>query len=372
MTIHCSFKIVKVDVIVTGSLGYDYIMDFPGRFADRIMPDKIHKLSLGFLVKTLNRSFGGTAGNIAFTLKLLGIEPYILSAAGNDFNAYAKHLDKYKLSREFIKIYKDIVTGSYFGITDQEDNQIGAFYEGAIKYNGRSSIEQIYSSSEPQASQEVSLYKDSSRLRSNNIIINFVLISPHQPQAMVKHVKECQKLKLPYLYDPAFQIDHFSKRELLNGIRGAQILIGNDYEIALIEKKLGVTHAELLKLTPIVVTTLGSKGSVIEHNPTLTLSLSRGRNNSFLPLKLRRGEEGLLKIKPARPKNTSDPTGAGDAYRAGFVAGYLRGFDLRTCGQMGSVAAVYTVEQYGTQTHHFTKKEYTARYEENFGWRLIL
>ena len=145
------------------------------------------------------------------------------------------------------------------------------------------------------------------------------------------------------MYDPAFQIGNFTPEELIEGISNAQILIGNDYEIALIEDKLKISHEELIVMVPILITTLGSKGSIIE-----------ARNDA-------------MHIKPAKPKNTSDPTGAGDAFRAGFVAGYLKGFDLLVCGQMGSVAAVYTVEKYGTQTHEFTKKEFTKRYEENFG-----
>lgn len=312
-----------MNVIVTGSLGYDYIMDFPGRFADRIMPDKIHKLSLSFLVDKLNKNFGGTAGNIGYTLKLLGTEPHILAPAGNDFLPYKKFLTKNKISSEFIREYEDVVTGSYFVITDQDDNQIGSFYEGALKHNHKLS------------------------LRGVAAPITFVIISPTTPSAMKRFVKECRQLKYPYLYDPAFQIDNFSADELRDGITGAQILIGNDYEIALIEKKLQITHEKLITMVPIVVTTLGSKGSTIESGKKIT-------------------------IKAAKAQNTSDPTGAGDAYRAGFVAGYLRGFDLTTCGQMGSVAAAYTVEQYGTQTHHFTQKAFVSRYKKSFGSVLVL
>lgn len=316
---------MKKNVIVTGTLGYDYIMDFPGKFADRIMPDAIHKISLSFLVDTLSKQFGGTAGNIAYTLKLLGIEQYIVSTAGNDFTPYKTFLKKHKIPTKYIKEYEDIGTGSYFVVTDQEDNQIGSFYTGATRY-----------------AKQLTL-KGFSLPCKENPSINFIVVAPTEPSAMKKYVKECQELHLPYLYDPAFQIASFTAEELKEGITGATIFIGNDYEMALVEEKLGISHEELRVMVPIVITTLGSKGSIIET-----------RRES-------------IHIKPAKPKNTTDPTGAGDAFRAGFVAGYLRGFDLVTCGQMGSVAAVYTVETYGTQTHSFSRQEFVKRYKENFG-----
>lgn len=315
---------MKKNVIVTGTLGYDYIMDFPGKFADRIMQDAIHKISLSFLVDTLNKQFGGTAGNIAYTLKLLGVEPYIISAAGNDFSPYKTFLKKHRISTKNIKEYKDIATGSYFVVTDQEDNQIGSFYAGATRYAKDLLL--------GDAIQDLVLQGSP-----------FIILAPTEPQAMKKYVRECRELNLPYMYDPAFQIGSFLSEELTEGIEGAKVFIGNDYEISLIEEKLEISHEELRVMVPIVITTLGSKGSVIET-----------RRES-------------IHIKPAKPKNTTDPTGAGDAFRAGFIAGYLRGFDLVTCGQMGSVAAVYTVEAYGTQTHSFSRQEFVKRYKENFG-----
>lgn len=321
-------------VLVTGTLGYDYIMDFSGRFADRIMADKIHKLSLGFLVETLNKQFGGTAGNIAYSLKLLGTAPKILACGGNDFETYLKFFRKQKIDVSGITRHKDVATGAYFVVTDQDDNQIGSFFIGANKYAIDLSI------------------------KKNLKDVQLAVLAPTIPEAMKLYVKECQKLKVPYLYDPAFQIATFTGEELKEGIVGAAILIGNDYEISLIEQKLEITHEELLVMVPILITTLGSKGSIIET----------------------RFES--IHVKPAKVKNTSDPTGAGDAWRAGFIAGYLsfarRGLaklnsdELQICGQMGSVAAAYTVEKYGTQTHTFTKKDFCKRYFENFGEKISL
>lgn len=323
---------MEKNVIVTGTLGFDYIMDFAGRFADRIMPDKIHALSLSFLVDTLSKQFGGTAGNIAYTLKLLGVEPFIMAPVGSDFVPYHEFLRKHKITTTYIAKHKDVSTSAYFVMTDSQDNQIGSFFLGATKYAKDLSIKTITDSGNP---------KDSRNQK-------FIILAPTAPDAMKRYVKECKGLDIPYLYDPAFQIGNFTTSELAEGIDGAQILIGNDYEIALIEQKLEITHEELIVMVPILITTLGSQGSIIETR------------------------RDAIHIKPARPQNTSDPTGAGDAYRAGLIAGLLRGYDLDVCGQMGSVAAVYTIEKYGTQTHEFTKREFIKRYKENFGQSIVL
>lgn len=308
--------------IVTGSLGYDYIMNFSGRFADRIMPDKLHQISLSFLADKLSKNLGGTAGNLAYTLKLLGEDPYIVSTAGNDFADYSKFLAKHGLDCGGIKVVTNEPCGSYHVITDSDDNQIGAFYTGATKYN-----------------------KDLSVVTPNKE--SFVVVGPNDPAAMKKFVAECRDHGLRYLYDPAFQIGNFSAEELRFAIEGAELLIGNDYEIALIEQKLEVTHEELILMGPkAIITTLGAKGAIIETR------------------------HEAVHIKPAKPKNVSDPTGAGDAFRGGFLAGYLKGYDLLVAGQMGAVAAVYTVEKYGTVTHFYTKDEFAKRYLANYNQTL--
>ena len=308
-----------MNVIVTGTLSFDYIMDFSGRFADRIMPEKIHNVSLSFLVDTLHKQFGGTAGNIAYTLRLLGLDPQIISPGGSDFAPYTKHLKKHRVSTKYISIQKNALTSLYFVLTDTEDNQIGSFFLGATKYAKNLTLKKAVQGE------------------------TFAVLSANEPVAMKRYVKECKILHIPYMYDPSFQIANFSPEELRDGIVGAKIVIGNDYEIALMERKLEISHEELVTLAPIVITTLGRRGSIIETR------------------------RDAIHIKPAKPKSEIDPTGAGDAYRAGLVAGYLRGYDLAICGQMGSTAAVYTVELYGTQTHEFSKKEFIARYKQNFG-----
>lgn len=304
-------------VVVTGTLGYDYIMDFPGKFVDRIMPDKLHQISLSFLVNKMTKQMGGTAGNIAYTLKLLGIDPTLISAAGNDFGPYADFLTSHAIDISHIKTASDLATGSYFVVTDQNDNQIGSFYSGATQY-----------------AQDLSVNLDPKP--------DLVVISPTDPVAMKKYADECIANSLPYLFDPAFQIDAFTAEELTNYISHAQIFIGNDYEVALVEKKIGQITC------PMIITTLGEKGSTIKT------------------------ADRLLTIPIATPTQLVDPTGAGDSFRGGFLAGYLRKLDLQTCGQIGALAAAYVVENYGTTTHNYFAREFCQRYFDNFHTQLVL
>jgi len=299
-------------------------MNFPGKFVDHIMPDKIHVLELSFLTDKLNKNFGGTAANISYNLALLGESPSILAPAGKDFASYKKFLTKSGIETKYIKIYKNDLTSNYFAIVDKSDNQIGALYSGAMRKANRLSLKEI---KEP---------------------IDFMIISPTDPKTMVKFTAECQELKIPYMFDPGRQLPRLTKNQLLKGVKGTKILIGNDYEVSLMQKKLGLSRQALLNKVEILITTLAEKGSIIQT-----------KKKSF-------------KIKPAKPKNVSDPVGAGDAYRAGFITGFLRGFSLKTCGQMGSITAVYTVEKYGTSTHRVTKKEFRDRYKYNFNIELKL
>lgn len=309
-------------ITVTGSLAFDHIMDYPGKFADHIMPDKIHQINLSFLVNTLSKQRGGTAGNIAYNLALLKTPVSILSVAGVDFLDYAKFLQKTGVDISQIKTIENNLTSSCFIMTDKSDNQITAFYPGAMDHTHKLSLEKINT--------------------------NFVVISPNNPQAMVKFAAECQKSHTPYMLDPGMQLPALSPEDLQNMIKGATILIGNDYEIALLSDKLQVTRDKLLDQVKILITTLGEKGSTIQT------------------------KDQTLQIAAAKPTVVADPTGAGDAYRGGFLAGFLKGLDLQICGQMGSVASCYTVEKYGTTNHKFEIYEFKERYEENFGEDLKL
>jgi len=311
-------------ILVTGSLAFDFIMNFPGRFSDNILPEKIHTLNLSFSVKTLRRERGGCAANIAYNLALLGEKPAILGVLGRDGRRYKNWLKKRGIDVFLIQIIKSKGTASAFIMTDSVDNQITGFYPGPMVENKKLKIENC------------------------KLKINLVIIAPNEPKAMINFTKECQKLSLPYLFDPGMQLPKLSKKDLEMGIRRAKIIVGNDYEIGLIMSKLKTQNSKLKLKSQIWITTLGARGSMIEY---------QGKK---------------IKVKAAKPKTIADPTGAGDAYRAGFIFGYLHGYDLKTAGQIGSVCAVYTVEKYGTTTHRFTKKEFQTRYQENFSEEMKL
>ncbi|MBI3103581.1 carbohydrate kinase family protein [Candidatus Daviesbacteria bacterium] len=305
-------------ITITGSLAFDYIMDFQGQFSDHIMPDKIHQINLSFLVNALSKQKGGTAGNIAYNLALLNAPVTIIGAAGSDFSEYGKFLQDAGVDISKIKIIDNESTSSAYIMTDLKDNQISAFYPGAMSQNSQLSL---------GASE-------------------FVVISPNDPQAMVKFAREAKEAGINYMIDPGMQLPALDPQDLKNMIDKATILIGNDYEISLLCNKLQVTSDKLLEQVKILITTLGEKGSIIQTG-----------NQTY-------------QIPAAKPNEVLDPTGAGDAYRAGFLAGYLKGLDLKICGQMGSVAACYTIEKYGTTSHKFSLEEFKERYKENFNKEL--
>lgn len=320
-------------ITVTGSLAFDHIMDYQGKFSDHIMPDKIHTLNLSFLVNTLKKQRGGTAGNIAYNLALLKLPVAILATVGHDFWEYGEFLKDSGVDLSQIKIV-DSLTSSAFIMTDLGNNQITAFYAGAM--NDAASLS----------------------IKKNNT--ELVVVSPNDPQAMVKFAKQCQDLHIPYMLDPGMQLPSLDPKDLRDMVNGATILIGNDYEVSLLKEKTGLNEQQLLSQVKILITTLGEKGSIIQSND---LSDSPSRSQ---------GPPGRWSIPAAKPNEVVDPTGAGDAYRAGFLAGYLRGFDLKACGQMGAMAACYTVEKYGTTSHKFSIEEFCQRYRENFGEELPL
>lgn len=307
-------------ITVTGSLAFDHIMDFPGNFSDHIMPDKIHQINLSFLVNTLKKQKGGTAGNIAYNLALLKCPVSIVGAAGSDFAEYSKFLQDAGIDISKIKISNKNLTSSAFIMTDLSDNQITAFYPGAMGENSSLSLTPA----------------------------DLVVISPNDPKAMVKFTKACQDQNIPYILDPGMQLPTLDPNDLKNMINGATILIGNDYEISLLSEKCKVQSDRLLESVKILITTLGEKGSIIQT------------------------KDQTIQVNAAKPKEVIDPTGAGDAYRAGFLAGFLKGFDLKTCGQMGSVASCYATEKYGTTSHKFSIQEFCERYKQNFGEILSL
>ena len=307
-----------MSIFISGSLAYDYIMDFPDSFKNHILPDQIHILNVCFTVDKLEKNFGGTAGNIAYTVKLLGGDPVLVSSLGTDAEEYLMYLEKQGISTKYTHVSHGKLTASAHITTDKDDNQITAFYNGAAG---------------DAATPGVADIKETPQL---------AIIGPTHKDIMMRHAKECFEKNIPIVFDPGQVMTALSPQELMLLIGQAKFLIGNDYEMKLLEEKTGWKGAALFDHVDVLITTLGDHGSVIAK------------------------KDATIEVEPCPPRSADDPTGAGDAYRAGFFTAYVNGHDLKTCGQMGSVAAAYAIEHYGTQNHRFTMEEFTQRYEETY------
>lgn len=314
-----------MEIVLTGSIAFDYLMKFPGYFQDHILPDNLECLSLSFLVESMVRQPGGIAPNIAYTLALMGERPRLLATAGEDFVEYRDALEKSGVDTSGIRLIKGEFTASFFANTDLANAQIASFYPGAMAAAGDLSLNEL-KGKRPE----------------------LVLISPNDPRAMVRYVSECKQLGIPYIYDPSQQIPRLTDDEIKEGLEGALALFVNKYELRMIQKRTGLSPWEIKALTQFSVVTLGEEGSVIYQG------------------------EKELRIPVVTPNEIIDPTGVGDAFRGGFLAGYARGWDLDICGQMGAVAAAFCLEQEGPQGHSFTPTELVARFREHFDDRRIL
>ncbi|QQG52224.1 MAG: carbohydrate kinase family protein [Candidatus Falkowbacteria bacterium] len=317
-------------IAVSGSIAFDKIMDFLGVFSDNLHDknsQQVHKFNLSLVVDNLKTSFGGTAGNIAYNLSLLKVKPIILGVVGFDFSAYRNWFLKNKINIDFVKELKDSPTSTAHIITDKQDNQISAFYpcRPAVGY------------AQKAVAVVTKKYK-----------ITLAIIAPDDKGRMLEYAAAYQKRHIPYIFDPGQMTPTFSAGEIRQAIKGARVLVGNDYEIAQIAKLLKLKISDLSAQVEILIITKGAQGSEVYQC----------------------GHK--IAVKAAKPANTSDPTGAGDAYRAGLIKGLLLGYNLNTCGQLAATTAVYTVEKYGTQTHKFTKSDFIKRYNKNFKDKIIL
>lgn len=311
-------------ILVSGSLVYDHIMNFPDSFKNHILPDQIHILNVCFMVDRLEQSWGGTAGNIAYTMKLLGGKPVLVSALGKDGGEYFKHLSDVGIGTEHIvKNTAQNTAGAYI-TTDADDNQITAFFNGPLA-----------------EAQKVEVAKLPG--------LNLAIISPTQKEVMKKHLKDCFEVGVKTVFDPGQQLTAFDEVELKQMISQSHFVIGNDYEIKLLEERTGWDGKEMLKNCKVLITTLGERGSVIAT-----------------------AEGEVVEAGVCRPQSFDDPTGAGDAFRAGFFVGYELGYNWKTCAQMGSVAASYAIESYGTQAHKFKHEEFCQRYQQSFNEEIKL
>jgi adenosine kinase len=313
-----------MSIVVTGSIAYDYLMFFPGRFREHILPEQLHQVSLSFLVESMRKQRGGCAPNIAYTLALLGERPTVMATVGQDFGEYRAWLDDVGVDTSAIVEIEGEFTSSFFVNTDQDNNQIASFYMGAMGWADRLSFHDLEGA------------------------VELAIISPNAPTAMVKYVRECQALGIDYMYDPSQQIIWLDGDDLVEGARGARILIVNDYEFGMIQNKTGLSTKELLTMAEITIVTRGESGSTIYTR------------------------EQALTIPVVPPEPLAEPTGVGDAYRGGIIKGLLKGLPWETTGRIGSLAATYVLEQVGTQNHHYSLEAFVERYRRTFGDSLRL
>jgi adenosine kinase len=318
-----------VTVAVTGSMAFDYIMSFPGKFADHILPDQIERLSISFLVDSMRRERGGNAGNIAYNLALFEQPVLLMATVGQDAPEYIAGLRERGVDTSGVLQLANEFTASFFVSTDRTNNQIASFYTGAMAKAGQISFH-----------------------NQNYKAIKLAIISPNDPAAMVKYVQECQALGVPYIYDPSQQIPRLDPADMIEGIKGAKVLILNDYEFEMIKKQTGLTDNDIQAMVETIIVTRGEQGSVIYTTEA--------------------GQDGALTLReidipPAPPTRIAEPTGVGDAFRAGLITGIMRGYRWEVSGRLGSIAATYVLEQHGTQRHTFNRQQLANRYRELFG-----
>jgi adenosine kinase len=305
-------------LIVTGSIAFDYLMQFPGKFTDHILSEHLQRVSLSFLVDSMDKRRGGCAPNIAYTLALLGERPYLVATAGQDFKEYDEWLQATGVDTSHVRHVPDKFTASFFCSTDTENNQIASFYIGAMANASELSLRTIH---EP----------------------GLVIISPNDPGAMVQYAEECRAMGVSFIFDPSQQCARLSGDELRDGISGARLVICNDYEFELIRQKTGMDERQLLQQASALVITRGEDGCSVYESPA------------------------RVDVPAMTPHRIVDPTGVGDAFRGGLMKGMAVGKSLKECAQLGTVAATYALEHLGGQSHAYTIKEFTDRYMQYFG-----
>jgi adenosine kinase len=310
-----------MSAVICGSLAFDTIMVFQDQFKNHILPDQMHILNVSFLVPRMRREFGGCAGNIAYNLKLLGGEPLPVAAVGQDFGPYRKHMEHCGIRLDYVREFDDQFTPQCFITTDLDNNQITAFHPGAM------------------SSAQENHVRDIPR-------IDFAIVAPDGRDAMLQHVEEFAARGVPFIFDPGQAMPLFNGDEFRSMIEKSTYVIVNDYESLLLQTRTGWSAAEIAAKVTAYIVTQGPRGSTI-HTTAET-----------------------LQIPPARERKIVDPTGCGDAYRAGLIFGIMRGMDWATIGRLASLMGALKVEHPGTQNQHFTYAEFSAEFLEQFGYAL--
>jgi adenosine kinase len=310
-------------VAVTGSIATDHLMTFPGRFSDSLVADKLDKVSLSFLVDDLDIRRGGVAANIAFGMGCVGLRPLLVGAVGSDFADYRSWLERHNVDTGSVHVSDVRHTARFICTTDSEQNQIASFYPGAMS-----------------EAREIELQPVAERVGG----LDLVVVGPNDPEAMLRHTRECRFRGFRFAADPSQQLARMAGEEISQLIDGAAYLFTNEYEAALIEQKTGWSSAEILDRVDMRVTTLGAKGAMVE---------SRG--------------EPTVYVDCPDEERKADPTGVGDAFRAGFLAGVAWGLPPDRCCQVGSLLATYVIETIGTQEYEVTQNRFLARIAQAYG-----
>jgi adenosine kinase len=303
--------------LICGSLAFDTIMVFPGRFKDHILPDRIHMLNVSFLVPQLRREFGGCAGNIAYNLHLLGDEAYPMATAGRDFGPYAQWMEERGVPRDHVRILDTEHTAQAFITTDLDDNQITAFHPGAMQHSHANAVSDAQS-------------------------MALGIVAPDGRDGMIAHAAQFAAAGVPFIFDPGQGLPMFGREELDVFVSQASWVTVNDYEWQLMQQKTGWSERDVARRVKALIVTRGSQGSVIHT------------------------KEGALEIPCAAAKAVVDPTGCGDAYRAGLLHGLLHGLDWETTGRVASLMGAIKIETRGTQNHRFTRPEFEQRLRASF------
>lgn len=307
-----------MSALICGSMAYDTIMVFHDHFKNHILPEKVHILNVSFLVPVMRREYGGCAGNIAYNMKLLDEEPLIMATVGHDFEPYAQWLSQCTISGEFIKVLDDCYTGQAYITTDEGDNQITAFHPGAMNSSHLNTVP---------------LDKG----------ISIGIVSPDGKNGMVQHAEQFVEAGIPFIFDPGQGMPMFDGQELLKFIDQASWVTVNDYESELMQERTGLSLDEIAERVEALIVTLGAKGSKI---------YTQGQCHD---------------IPSATPKAVLDPTGCGDAYRAGLLYGVMNEFDWQVTGRIASLLGALKIEHHGTQNHSFDMPGFKQRYQESFG-----
>jgi adenosine kinase len=307
--------------LICGSVAYDTILVFPDRFKAHILPDKLHVLNVSFLVPEMRREFGGCAANIAYGLQLLGDEGICMATAGQDFAPYRERMVSQGIRVDHIKVVDGTFTAQAFITTDLDDNQITAFHPGAMQYAHINRVADVAA--------------------GPGIAVG--IVAPDGRQAMIEHAAQFKAAGIPFIFDPGQGLPMFGAEELAVFIDQATWVAVNDYEWGLLQQKTGLTAAEVVAKVDALIVTQGAEGSVI-HTPERTIT-----------------------VPAVKPKAVVDPTGCGDAYRAGLIHGLLNGLDWETTGRMASLMGSMKIESRGPQNHKFTRSEFDRRYHDNFG-----